>query len=194
MQKLLNQQLDFLFEIDKLKSINRQTNLIHKEERFENSAEHSWHLAIYVIILSEYSDEKIDVLKAIKMALIHDLVEIDAGDYFCYDKTKLKEKQLKERKAAKRIFNMLPEHQRNQYFELWNEFENCETKEAKFVSNLDKLQPFLHNFLSKGGTWKRYNISASEVKLFMKTMPESSQKLSLLVEKCIDESIDKGFI
>ena len=145
----LRKQMDFIIEIDKMKNIYRQT-LVLNEDRAENDAEHSWHLAMMVMLLSEYANEPIDVLHTIKMVLIHDIVEIDAGDTYCYDEEGYKDKNERETKAAERIFGILPHDQKNEMYNLWLEFEDRKTPEAKFAAVLDRIQPIMLNYsLSK---------------------------------------------
>lgn len=131
----LKQQLNFLYEIDKLKTIFRRTNLIADPDRLENSAEHSWHLAFYVLILSEYANVKTDLLRVIKMVLLHDIVEIDAGDTFCYDQAAHADKDDREQRAAERLFGLLPDDQGNEFMNLWQEFE----KEKQQMQNLQRV-------------------------------------------------------
>ena len=138
----LKQQLQFLLELDKQKEIGRQTYLADGSRK-EGDAEHAWHMAIMAFLLADYANEKIDVLKTIKMILMHDVVEIDAGDTYAYDTEGNKTKKLREEKAADRIYGMLPEDQRNECRALWEEFEAMETPEAKFANTLDKVQPML---------------------------------------------------
>lgn len=142
MDKALDQLFDFIREIDKEKFIGRQTYLTDGERK-ENDAEHAWHMAIMVLLLSGYSNEKIDVLRTISMLLIHDIVEIDAGDTYAYDEEARKTQKEREEKAAERIFGLLPEEQGNYLMELWKEFEARETPEAKFARTMDNLQPMM---------------------------------------------------
>lgn len=159
----LMKQMDFIIEVDKLKSIYRQTTLIDKS-RHENDAEHSWHLAMMALLLSEYADrDNIDLLKVIKMVIIHDLVEIDAGDTFAYDLDGYKDKEEREKKAANRIFGLLPKDQFEEIYNLWQEFEEAQTDEAKFAVALDRTQPMLHNYYTDGGTWKEHNVTLGQV-------------------------------
>jgi len=185
----LQQQLNFLYEIDKLKTIFRRTNLITEPERLENSAEHSWHLAFYVMILAEYANEKIDLLRVIKMVLLHDLVEIDAGDTFCYDQAAHVGKDEKELQAANRIFGMLPEDQRQELMDIWQEFEHGETAEAKFAISVDRLHPLLNNYLTGGGSWKRHTITRPQVEKRMLPVKEGSLVLADLINEVLNESV-----
>ena len=158
----LRQQIHFLREIDNLKQILRQTVLI-KDQRQENDAEHSWHLAMLVMVLSEYSNvSSINLLRTLKMVLIHDLVEIDAGDTFCYDEQGREGKVEREREAAHRIFSILPSEITQEYIDLWEEFEAMETPEAQFAASVDRLQPLLLNLYSEGYAWKKHGIKKSQ--------------------------------
>ena len=139
----LKNQLTFIWEIDQLKNIFRQTYLLD-ENRKENDAEHSWHIAMMAVILQEYANEDVDLLRIIKMMLIHDIVEIDAGDTYCYDEAGNESKRQRELEAADRLFNILPQDQAKEFRALWDEFEARETDEAKFARALDRLQPLHH--------------------------------------------------
>ncbi len=140
----LLKQIEFIKEIDKIKYIQRRTKLFNSD-RNENDAEHSWHLAMMAIVLSDYSDAKVDLLKVVKMVLIHDIVEIDAGDTFIYDQNKNHENTEEELKSAKRIFGILPEKQAAEFIEIWSEFEDGISNEAKFAKSMDRLEPLLQN-------------------------------------------------
>lgn len=190
----LTQQIQFIIEIDKLKSILRQTLLID-ESRRENSAEHSWHLAMMAIVLSEYAPSKeVDLLRVIKMLLIHDLVEIDAGDTFCYDLQANQNKAVKEVQAATRLFGILPEEQGIELRELWQEFEAQQTTEAKFAAALDRLQPLLHNQQTRGGTWRLHGIRRDQVLQRMYPVKDGAPALWQLVEKVIAEAVAAGYL
>lgn len=190
----LNQQLKFLYEIDKLKTIFRRTNLIADPDRLENSAEHSWHLAFYVLILAEYANEKIDILCVIKMVLLHDLVEIDAGDTFCYDEKANLDKAEHESQAARRIYGLLPEDQADELKSIWEEFEAGESAEAKFANSVDRLQPLLHNIMTDGGSWKKHGIVRSQVEKRMAPVIDGSQRLAELVDQVLDEAVTKKML
>ncbi|MCF2875816.1 MULTISPECIES: HD domain-containing protein [unclassified Tenacibaculum] len=169
------EQINFIKEIDKLKYIQRKTKLFNSD-RCENDAEHSWHLAMMTIILAEHSDVKIDILKVLKMVLIHDIVEIDSGDVFIFDNDKNHKNTFEELKAAKRIFGLLPEKQAKEFIDIWLEFEEGETNEAKFAKAMDRFEPILQNISNKGGTWKEYNVPLDKV--LKKTSPiENGSKL-----------------
>ncbi|MFI4937173.1 MAG: HD domain-containing protein [Candidatus Berkiellales bacterium] len=194
MSERLKKQLSFLYEIDKLKAIVRKTNLICDPSRLENSAEHSWHLAMYAMILAEYANEKIDILRVIKMVLIHDLVEIYAGDTFCYDNNAYADKEDKEQFAAQCLFALLPDDQHKELINLWHEFEKRETMEAKFADCVDRLQPLLHNYASEGGTWKRHDIKHAQVEKRTELINEASFPLGDLVRSILDESVAKNYL
>lgn len=155
-------QIAFLLELDKLKNIRRQTLVLH-EDRQENDAEHSFHLGIMACVLAEHSNEPVDVLHTVKMVLIHDVVEIDAGDTYCYDTEGYKDKALRERKAADRIFALLPPEQAAEYRGLWEEFEEQKTPESRFANALDRIQPMLLNYHKGGISWKKHGIHAEQV-------------------------------
>lgn len=190
----LAQQIQFIIEIDKLKNILRQT-LLTDESRRENSAEHSWHLAMMAILLAEYAPSTdVDLLRVIKMLLIHDLVEIDAGDTFCYDLQANQNKALREVQAANRLFGMLPEEQGVELRELWQEFETQQTTEAQFAAALDRLQPLLHNQQTRGGTWRLHGISRQQVLQRMSPVKDGAPALWQLVEQAIEDAVAAGYL
>lgn len=158
----LEQQFEFIREIDKEKFIGRQTYLTDGVRK-ENDAEHAWHMAIMTILLNEYANEEIDVLKTVTMLLIHDIVEIDAGDTYAYDEEGKKTQKEREQKAAERIFGLLPEDQGRKLKEIWEEFEACETNEAKFARTMDNLQPVMLNNATDGKAWEEHGVHLSQV-------------------------------
>lgn len=158
----LQKQLHFLAEIDRLKSVLRRNRLIDGS-RHENSAEHSWHISMLAVVLAEYANAPVDLLHVIKMLLIHDLVEIEAGDTFCYDEAALADQQEREQAAAERLFAMLPSDQAGEFHALWQEFEERTTPDAKFANALDRLQPVLLNYKADGGTWTEYAVPIGQV-------------------------------
>lgn len=190
-----SQQIDFILEIDRLKHVYRKTLLL-TSKRAENDSEHSWHLAVMALLLSEYSnDNTLDVCKVIKMVLIHDLVEIDAGDTYCYDVEAVKEQAKKERKAAERIFGMLPADQAEQFWALWDEFNAMTTAEARFAAALDRLQPLLHNFHTQGTMWKKHRVTKAQVVERNGPMANGSEALWEYAKKnLIDEAVRKGYL
>ena len=189
----LLKQIEFIKEIDKIKYIQRRTCLLNSD-RPENDAEHSWHLALMAIALSEHANKPVDILKVIKMVLIHDIVEIDSGDVFVYDKSKSHKNTEEEFAAAKRIFGLLPENQAKELIDLWKEFEDGETDDAKFAKSLDKLEPLLQNFSNNGGTWDKYNVTYNEVYTQKKSINNGSGTLWEYAENLLNESVDKGIL
>lgn len=189
----LTQQIQFILEIDRLKQILRQT-LLTDGSRRENSAEHSWHLAIMAIVLAEYAPLGTDVMRAIKMLLIHDLVEIDAGDTFCYDIQGNQNKAEREEQAAQRLFGLLPNDQGHQLRSLWNEFEAQETVTAKFAAALDRIQPMLHNQQTAGGTWQLHGISRDRVLKRMQPVEAGAPELWAFVQQVIEECVTAGYL
>lgn len=158
----LQKQLDFILELDRLKYIERQS-YVADASRHENDAEHSWHLALMAMLLSEYANEEVDVLHVIKMVLIHDAVEIDAGDTYAYDTVGNKTKRAREEKAADRIFNILPKDQAGEMRRIWEEFEAGITPEAKFAAALDHIQPIMLNDITGGMAWREHGVAMSQV-------------------------------
>ncbi len=187
----LLRQIEFIKEIDKIKYIQRRTKLFNSD-RNENDAEHSWHLAMMAMVLSEYSDVKIDLIKVIKMVLIHDVVEIDAGDTFIYDQNKSHDNSEEELKAAKRIFGILPEKQAAEFIEIWTEFEMGTSNEAKFAKSMDRLEPLLQNISNKGGTWKEFGVKYNTVYEKKKTIKDGSKELWNYAVKLLDDSVENG--
>ena len=186
-------QLQFITEIDHLKGILRQTLLINQSRR-ENSAEHSWHLAIMAILLAEYAPSPVDISKVIKMVLLHDIVEIDAGDVFCYDVQGNVGKADREQQAADRIFGLLPPDQAQDFRQIWDEFEAQQSSEAQFAAALDRIQPFLHNLKTDGGTWRVHDIHKAQVCQRMEPVREGTPELWGWVEEAIAQAIDNGFL
>ena len=162
MDKRLEKQLAFSLEIDKVKNVFRQTHL-SDSGRNENDAEHSWHMAIMAYLLREYANENIDITKVMLMCLIHDIVEIDAGDTYAYDAEGLQTQKAREDAAKERIFSILPEEQKIEFLELFDEFEAYETAEAKFAHAMDNFQPLMLNNSNNGGDWKEHNVTAEQV-------------------------------
>ena len=176
MDERLKQQLNFALEIDKEKNIFRQTHLSGHGRR-ENDAEHAWHMAIMTILLAEYANEEIDVLKTVTMLLIHDLVEIDAGDTYAYDEDGKKTQAEREKKAADRIYNMLPEDQAKKLYDIWLEFEAQETPEAKFARTMDNFQPAMLTASTGGSDWKRRGVRWEQVEERNKNTADGSEVL-----------------
>lgn len=189
----LEQQIRFLLELDKQKEIRRQTYLADGSRR-EGDAEHAWHLAVMAFLLADYANEKIDVLKTIKMVLLHDVIEIDAGDTYAYDTEGNKTKRLREEKAADRIYGMLPEEQKREYRALWEEFEAMETPEAKFANTLDKVQPVLLNHASKGRSWREHEVKKTQILERNARTHEGSETLWEYILQIIEENVENGNI
>jgi putative hydrolase of HD superfamily len=185
------QQLRFIVEIDKLKRVLRRTLLTDKSRR-ENSAEHSWHIALMAPILAEYAAEDVDVLRVVKMLLVHDLVEIDAGDTFAYDADGHLDKEDRERAAADRIFGLLPADQRRELRELWDEFEVSESADARFALALDRLQPLLQNVHADGGTWRSHGVTQEQVLERMLPIKRTSDLLWAYAVEAIETVWLKG--
>jgi putative hydrolase of HD superfamily len=172
----------------------RQTVLMDKSRK-ENSAEHSWHIALMVMILSEYAgDEGIDLFRVMKILLVHDLIEIDAGDTYCYDDRGRRDQAEKEKAAADRIFSILPPNQARMFRELWDEFENRETPESRFANALDRVQPFLHNYFTRGQTWQENDIKSNQVKARMHPVNDGAPVLWKYVSSLIDDAVNKGYL
>lgn len=184
-------QIAFIMELDKIKKIGRQTYL-SDASRKENDAEHSWHLALMAFVFAEYANEKIDVLKTMKMVLLHDVVEIDAGDTYAYDAEGNKTKRERELKAADRIFGLLPEEQRQEYRSLWDEFEEMETAEAKFANMLDKVQPLLLNDASGGKSWEEHGVKKSQVMARNVRVHEGSRQMWEYAKSLIEKNVELG--
>lgn len=189
----LAQQIQFIVEIDKLKGVLRQT-LLTDSSRQENSAEHSWHIALMAVLLAEYAPQPIDVLRVIKMLLVHDLVEIDAGDTFCYDVQHNQSKVDRETQAADRLFGLLPSDQGVELRTLWEEFEAQETLDAQFAASLDRLQPMLNNYQTQGGTWRKYQITRDQVLDRAAPIQTGASPLWDFVQQIIDESVRAGYL
>lgn len=189
----LLKQINFIKEIDKIKYIQRKTKLFHSD-RPENDAEHSWHLAMMTIVLAEHSDVPVDVLKVLKMVLIHDIVEIDAGDTFIYDTQKNHNNTENELIAAKRIFGLLPDEQANELIAIWQEFEAGETPEARFAKAMDRIEPLLQNTSNNGGTWREFDVDYSKVFEKKKVIAQGSATLWEFAENLLNESVEKGIL
>lgn len=190
----LKKQFAFFQEIDKEKEIFRQTYLADASRK-ENDAEHAWHMAIMTVILSEYANEEIDVLKTVTMLLIHDIVEIDAGDTYAYDPEGKKTQKERERKAADRIFHLLPDDQADKMYELWEEFEAQQTPEAKFARTMDNIQPMMLNDASNGLSWDEHQVKLSQIlKRNERTADGSEQIWEYAKEEFLQKNIQAGHI
>lgn len=187
----LEQQIAFIVEIDKVKNIFRQT-LLADGKRKENDAEHSWHIALMAILLKEYAEEEVDVLKVMTMVLLHDLVEIDAGDTYAYDTVGTATKREREVKAADRIFSILPEDQGTYFRTLWDEFEAYETSDAKYAHLLDNFQPLLLNDASGGISWREHEVKKTQIYKRNEKIEEISKTIWAKMQEIVTQNIDKG--
>ncbi|MEM7798279.1 MAG: HD domain-containing protein [Chloroflexota bacterium] len=193
MQNRLLQQIAFIKEIDQLKLTLRQT-LICGGERRENSAEHSWHLALLATLLTEHANESVNINRVIQMVLIHDIVEIDAGDTFIYDTTGQKDQAEREQKAADRLFGLLPEDQGRLFMSTWKEFEAAETADAKFAKSIDRMMPLIHNFMASGGSWQAHKVTRRMVNTLTPQIYRGSQALGEFSDQLLDEAVEKGYL
>jgi len=189
----LTQQIQFVMEIDKLKTILRQTSLMDNSRR-ENSAEHSWHLAVMALTLGEYAEPNTDLTRVVKMVLVHDIVEIDAGDTFAYDAQGYTDKEEREQRAAERIFGLLPADLRDELLSLWHEFEAIATPEARFANALDRLEPLLGNYATGGGSWKKPGVTLAKIQKRMEPIANVSAALGDYVQQILRDSLAKGYI
>ena len=187
-------QIEFIIEVDKLKHVLRQTILMDRSRR-ENSAEHSWHIALLVFVLAEYSSQTdIDLFHVMKMLVIHDLVEIDAGDTYCYDDKGREDQAQREKIAADRVFGLLPSDQAAEFRALWDEFEKRETAESRFANAMDRVQPFLHNYFTNGQTWQANKINSRQVHERMRPVKDGAPDLWDYVNNLIMDAVKKGIL
>ena len=193
MNNKLKQQLDFILEIDKEKNILRQTHLSGHGRR-ENDAEHAWHMAIMAYLLKEYSNEPVDITKVMIMCLIHDIVEIDAGDTYAYDTEGLKTQKAREDAAKERIFSLLPNAQKEELTALFDEFEESKTAESRFAHVMDNLQPLLLNNSNGGADWREHEVYASQVYGRQQKSRYGSKQLYEITDQILKENIKKGNI
>ncbi len=190
-EERLNRQLDFVMEIDRLKQVRRQT-LLTDRSRQENSAEHSWHMAVMALLLAENADGgNLDLLRVVQMLLIHDIVEIDAGDTFCYDEDGRRDQRKREEAAADRIFGLLPADQADALLAIWEEFEARKTPEARFAAALDRLQPVLHNVFTDGLQWRLHGVSKEQVIERNGVMEEGAPSLWRRARALIDQAVEE---
>lgn len=189
----LRQQVEFIIEIDRLKSVLRRTYLASGERR-ENSAEHSWQVAVMALVLAEHANEPVDPLRVARMLLLHDIVEVDAGDTFCYDEVGALDKAERERKAAQRIFGLLPPEQAAGLREIWEEFETGPSPEAKLARALDRLMPMLHNYETKGRAWQEHGITSEQVIAHNAHIADGSEALWQFASALIEDAVARGFL
>ena len=194
MSERLLKQIEFIREIDKLKNIKRRSYITDKSRK-ENDAEHSWHIAVMALILKEYADDKdIDTAKVLSMLLIHDIIEIYAGDTFIYDEEGKKEQEKREKEAADKIFSLLPDDQKNEFRSLWDEFEKKESREALFAKSMDRLHPLLLNYYAEGTTWKEHDVSSEMVRKINSEISGGSSVLWDYAQGIISDAVDKGYL
>lgn len=189
----LEKQIEFIVEIDKLKAIIRRSYLVGCD-RLENSAEHCWHVSVLAMILAEHSDLEIDLMKVVKMLLVHDIVEIDAGDTYYFDEKGNADKIDREKKAAERLFGLLPKDQAREFKEAWEEYETRETNEAKFAYALDRFIPILHSYHTNGKSWKKNKIKLEQVMQLNDPIREGSRKLSEYATMLFKKAAEKGYL
>ena len=189
----MNRQLLFSAEIDKMTSILRRTVLIDKSRR-ENDAEHSWHIAVMAMLFSEYASEPVDIGRVVQMCVVHDLVEIEAGDTFAYDTAGNEDKAEREKIAADNLFSKLPEDQGKMIRSLWEEFDAMETPDAKYAACMDRLQPFLHNTLTEGHGWQSGNVERASIEKRMSIIKEFLPEVYKWMTASLDNAVKKGWI
>lgn len=192
-QERFQQQIAFIVEIDKMKNELRKNIIIDKSRR-ENDAEHSWHIAVMAMLLQEYSDLKVDLLKVIKMLLVHDIVEIYAGDTFFYDEQANKDKAEREQAAADRIFAILPTDQGAELRALWEEYEELQTNEALYAGAMDRLQPFLLHYYTQGQVWLEENVTSEKIYKRIGPLDKSMPRLWPVIDAMIQDAIQKGYV
>lgn len=191
MDKRIEKQLEFALEIDKVKNVFRQTHL-SGNVRYENDAEHSWHMAVMAYLFREYANEEVDIAKVMLMCLIHDIVEIDAGDTYAYDSEGLKTQKAREDAAKERIFSILPEEQAAELTALFDEFEECETAESKFAHAMDNLQPLILNNSNNGRDWQDHNVTSDKIYKRQIKTKLGSEKIYEVADRIIKSNIEKG--
>ena len=191
MEERMKKQMAFALEIDKVKNIFRQTHLSLRG-RNENDAEHSWHMAVMAYLLKEYANEEVDIARVMLMCLIHDIVEIDAGDTYAYDEEGLKTQKAREDAAKERIFSILPEEQKAEFTALFDEFEAYETAESRFVHAIDNLQPLMLNNSNDGSDWREHEVTAEQVYTRQRKTKLGSEKLFEITDAIIQDNIRKG--
>ncbi|MFW1504938.1 HD domain-containing protein [Vibrio parahaemolyticus] len=190
----LEKQLALLIELDKLKSVLRRTRVKSAEGRLENSGEHSWHVTLMAVLMEEHANAPVDICRVMKMLLIHDVVEIDAGDTFVYDTAASKEQAEKEIKAAERLFGMLPTDQGQELLALWQEFEAAQSDDAKYAKALDRLIPMLLNYHNNGQSWKENSVTREQALTINKRIEFGSVTLWDKAKELIEEATEKGWL
>jgi putative hydrolase of HD superfamily len=189
----VGEQLEFLLEADRLKGVDRQS-LLADGSRMENTAEHSWHIALFALVLAEHAREAVDTGRVVAMLVVHDVVEIDAGDTPAYDVAGLATKVDRERAAADRLFGLLPPDQGTALRSLWEEFESCETADARFANAMDRLAPFLLNRATSGRMWQRHGVRAEQVRARNRMVGAAAPALGEVVRALIDDAVARGWL
>jgi putative hydrolase of HD superfamily len=189
----LARQLEFVIEIDRLKTVLRRTD-ISDGSRLENSAEHSWHIAVMALLLAEYAGQELDVPRVLEMLLVHDIVEVDAGDTFCYDAAANHGREERERSAAERLFGLLPADQAARFRARWDEFESRQTPEARFAAALDRLEPVLLNYVNAGGSWRRHGVDEEQVRSRNRPIGDGAAELWELASRLIADAAERGWL
>ncbi|EGA70390.1 hypothetical protein VISI1226_22510 [Vibrio sinaloensis DSM 21326] len=190
----LEQQLSLLMELDQLKSVLRRTRVKSAQGRLENSAEHSWHVALMAILMEEHANEPVEIARVAKMLLLHDIVEIDAGDTFVYDAVASAQQEEKELAAAQRMFGMLPNEQGSALMALWQEFERGQSADAKFAKALDRIIPMLLNYHNQGQSWQEHNVTRAQALTVNKKIELGSDALWEKAKQMIEEATEKGWL
>ncbi|MDF2154340.1 HD domain-containing protein [Vibrio sp. CAU 1672] len=190
----LEQQLALVLELDRLKNVLRRTRVKCADKRLENSAEHSWHVALMAILMQEHANAPVDIARVVKMLLIHDVVEIDAGDTFVYDTGASEEQAEKEQQAAERLFGMLPKDQKQELLTLWHEFEAAQSDDAKFAKALDRLIPMLLNYHNNGQSWQENGVSREQAMTINQRIEQGSAILWQKAKQLIEEATEKGWL
>lgn len=190
----MEKQLALLMELDKLKSVLRRTRVKSADKRLENSAEHSWHVALMALLFAEHANEPVDISRVVKMLLLHDVVEIDAGDTFVYDAAASEQQDEKELAAAQRLFGMLPDDQRDELSALWHEFEEAQSAEAKFAKALDRLIPMLLNFHNQGQSWREHGVTREQALTINRKIELGSHALWEKAQEIIEQATQNGWL
>ncbi|MCW8332921.1 HD domain-containing protein [Vibrio paucivorans] len=194
MNDRLEQQLSLVIELDQLKSVLRRTRVKSADKRLENSAEHSWHVALMAVLMSEHANQPVDVSRVVKMLLLHDIVEIDAGDTFVYDTVASEQQEEKELAAAKRLFGLLPHDQAEELKALWLEFESAKTNDAKFAKALDRIIPMLLNYHNQGQSWQEHGVTRQQAISVNSRIGDGSTALWEKAQQMIEEATLKGWL
>ncbi|MGL6257835.1 HD domain-containing protein [Vibrio sp. WXL103] len=190
----LEKQLALLMELDQLKSVLRRTRVKSADGRLENSAEHSWHVALMALLFEEHANQPVDVSRVIKMLLLHDVVEIDAGDTFVYDAVASESQEQKELECAERLFGLLPDEQGQALFSLWQEFEQAQTADAKFAKALDRIIPMLLNHYNQGQSWLEHGVHKDQVLTVNRRIEEGSEALWVKAQQIVENAVANGWL